>query len=109
MRLKDLNLPKGLNLNFLLNFLSEEELMAVIKDYADKPRRERKVILSSWSCLRKCLVYFLVEKYKVDFDAVIDIMRGEEKILGNALLHKGNIKKLYEQRKKEILREKDEK
>ncbi len=105
MKLKDLHLPKGLNLDFLLNFLSEEELMAVIGDYADKPRKERKIILPSRTCLRKCLAYYLVEKHEGDFDAVMDILRGEEKILGNALLHKGNIKKLYEQRKKEIVKE----
>lgn len=102
LKFKDLNFPKALNLSFLLNFLSEEELMVVIGDFANKPRKERRVILPSSSCIRKCSIYHLVEKYKGDFDAMMNILRGEEKILRNALLHKGNIKKLYEQRKREI-------
>jgi len=106
MRLKDWNLPKGLNLDFLLNFLSEKKLMKVIEDMADKPREQRKVILPSRSCLRKCLVYYLVEKFKGDFDAVMDILRGKEKILARKGLYKGNIKRLYENRKKEIQNEK---
>ncbi len=105
MKLKNLNLPKGLNLDFLLNFLSEKKLMAVIEDYADKSRKERKVILPSRACIRKCLVYYLVEKYKGDFDSVLEKIKGD-KTLGELELHKGNIKKLYENRKREIENEK---
>jgi len=101
MKYEDLNFPKGLNLDFLLRFFSEKRLMKLIREMANKPRKERKVILPSQSCLRKCIVYYLVKKHG-DFDAVIDILKGEEKFLGNALLHRGNIKRLYEQRKREI-------
>ena len=106
MRLKDWNLPKGLNVDFLLNFLSEKKLLKVIENYADRPRKERKIILPSRSCLRKCLVYYLAEKFNGDFDIVIDIMRGKEKILARKGLYKGNIKRLYENRKREIENEK---
>ncbi len=105
MRYEDLNFPKALNLAFLLNFLSKEELMVVIGNYANKPRSQRKIILPSRACLRKCIVYYLVEKHKGNFDVVMNILRGEEKVLGDALLHKGNIKKLFNQRKKELVNE----
>jgi len=105
MRYEDLNFPKALNLGFLLNFLSEKELMVVIGNYAGKPRSQRKIILPSRTCLRKCLVYYLVGKHKGNFDPVMNILRGEEKVLGDALLHKGNIKKLCQQRKREIANE----
>ena len=95
------NFPKGLNLDFLLKILSEKKLMALIGEMADKPRKERKVIMPSLSCIRKCSIYYLMERYK-DFDIVLDILKGEEKFLGNALLHKGNIERLYKQRKKEL-------
>jgi len=102
MKLEDWNLPKGLNLDFILNFLSEKKLLAMIEDCADKPRKDRKIILPSRSCLRKCHIYYLVEKFNGDFDVVMDILRGNEKVLAKKGLYKGNIKKLYEQRKKEI-------
>lgn len=110
LKYEDYNFPKGLNLDFLLNFLSEKKLMKVIENYANKPRKERKVILPSWSCIRKCSIYYLVEKHDGDFDAVLGILKAKageklEKFLGNALLHKGNIKRLYETRKKEIKNE----
>jgi len=106
MRYKELNFPRGLNLDFLLRFLSEKKLMRVIEDMADKPRKERKVILPSRSCIRKCIVYYLVEKHDGDFDAVLDILKGKEKFMSHALLQRGNIMKLYEQRKREIENEK---
>ena len=106
MRLKDWNLPKGLNVDFLLRFLSEKKLMKVIEDMADKPREQRKIILPSRSCLRKCLIYYLVEKFKGDFDVVMDILRGKEKILARKGLYKSNIRRLYESRKREIKNEK---
>jgi len=56
--------------------------------------------------LFKCNVYYLVEKFNGDFDTAMDILRGNEKVMAEKGLYKGNIKKLYEQRKKEIENEK---
>jgi len=106
MKLEEWNLPKGLNLDFLLNFISEKKLLAMIEDMADKPRKDRKIIFPSRSCLFKCNVYYLVEKFNGDFDTAMDILRGNEKVMAEKGLYKGNIKKLYEQRKKEIENEK---
>jgi len=105
MRLNDLNLPKGLNVDFLLRFLSEEELMILIGEMADKPRSERKVILPSRSCMRKCLVYYLVEKHKGDFSKVMDILRDNRSVLASHGHYVSNVKRLYNQRKKEISNE----
>lgn len=106
MKLEEWNLPKGLNLDLLLNFISEKKLLAMIEDMADKPRKDRKIIFPSRSCLFKCNVYYLVEKFNGDFDTAMDILRGNEKVMAEKGLYKGNIKKLYEQRKKEIENEK---
>lgn len=105
MKLKDWNLPKGLNLDPLLDFMSEKKILALIDNMADKPRKDRKIIFPSRSCMRKCLVYYLVEKFNGNFDVVMNILRGGEKILAEKGLYKGNVRKLYEQRKKEILKE----
>ena len=102
MKLKDWNLPKKLNLDFLLNFISEKKLLAIIENTADEPRKNRRVVFPSRSCLRKCHVYYLVEKFNGDYDAVMDILRGREKVMARKGLYKGNIRKLYETRKREI-------
>ena len=105
MKLRDLQLPKGLNVDFLLRFLSEEELMAVIGDMADKPREQRKIILPSRSCMRKCLIYYLVEKHKGDFSKVMDVLRDNGSVLASHGHYISNIKRLYKQRKREIKNE----
>ena len=102
MKFKDWNLPKGLNADFLLRFISEKKLLKVMEEMADMPRSQRKIILPSRSCLRKCLVYYLVEKFEGNFSVVMDILRGKEKILAKKGLYLGNIKRLYENRKREI-------
>ena len=105
MKLKDWNLPKGLNLDFLLNFISEKKLLAIIENMADEPRKNRRVVFPSRSCLFKCNVHFLVEKFNGDYDAVLDILRGREKVMSAKGLFKGNIRKLDETRKREISKE----
>jgi hypothetical protein len=105
MKLKDWNLPKGLNLDFLLDFISEKKLLEIIDKCADKPRKGRRVIFPSRSCLNKCNIYFLVQKFNGDYDAVLDILRGREKVMSAKGLYKGNIRKLYETRKREIAKE----
>jgi len=105
MKLKEWNLPRGLNLNFLLNFISEKKLLEIIENMADKPRKDRRVIFPSRSCLFKCNVYFLVEEFNGDYDAVLDILRGREKVMAKRGLYKGNIRKLYKTRKKEVEKE----
>ena len=102
MKLEEWNFPKGLNLDFLLNFISEKKFLAMINECADKPRKDRRIILPSRSCLNKCHVYYLVEKFNGDYDAVLNILRGKEKVMAKKGLYKGNIRKLYEQRKREL-------
>lgn len=102
IKIKNLRLPRGLNLSILESLLSEDALESLIKEYAGKPRTERRIILPSRTCLRKCLVHYLVEKHDGDFSAVLDVLRGEENVLAKRGLHIGNIKRLYGQRKREI-------
>lgn len=102
MKLRTLRLPKGLNIEFLLRFMSEEELMVVIADMADKPRSERKVVLPSRSCMRKCLIFYLGEKYHQDFRKVMDVLRDNGSVLASHGHYISNVKRLYQQRKKEI-------
>lgn len=104
MILENLSLPKGLNLDILKPLLPAEELEFLINERAGKSRKERRIIFPSRMCLRKCLIYFLVNKYNGDFGKVMDVLRNEER-LSEKSLHLTNIKRLYFQRKKEIERE----
>lgn len=106
MKLRDLPLPRGLNLDVLRRFLSEGELERLIDEYAHKPHNERRIVLPSKSCLHKCLIYHLVVKHKGDFSAVIEELRGEATVLANDGHYITNIKRLYETRKREIIKEK---
>ena len=81
IKIKNLCLLRGLNLAVLESLLSEEELESLVYEYAGKPRTERRIILPSRTCLRKCLVYYITEKHEGDFSAVLDALRGEEGVL----------------------------
>jgi len=105
MKLRDLQLPKGLNLDLLLNVLLEDELLVLIEDFADKPRSERKVILPSRSCIRKCLVFYLVEKHKGDFSKVMQVLKDNGSPLASHGHYITNVKRLYRTRCAEIKRE----
>ena len=101
-RLKDFQLPKKLNLDILAEFLSEEALESLIYKFAGQPLEARRITLPSESCIRKCTVYHLVEKYEGDFSKVMNALRGGEKVLAKQGHYASNIKRLYETRKKEI-------
>lgn len=105
MILEKLSLPQGLNLRVLKSVVPEEELEFLIKIMSGKSRKERRIIFPSRRCLRKCLIYYLVEKYDGDFSQVMDVLRNEEGVLSEKGLHITNIKRLYAQRKKEIMKE----
>jgi len=105
MILENLNLPRGLNLDILADVLPEEELEFMIKELSGKSRKERRVIFPSRTCLRKCLIHYLVNKHNGNFRKVLELLRDEEGILAWKGLHIGNLKRMYFQRKKEILKE----
>ncbi len=105
MILKNLNLPRGLNLSILADVLPEEELEFLIKERASMKRKDRRIIFPSRTCLRKCLIHHLVEKHNGNFRKVLELLRDEEGILAWKGLHIGNLKRMYFQRKKEILKE----
>ena len=106
MKLRELQLPKASNVDFLLRFLSERKLMAVIGEMADKPAEQRRIILPSRSCMRKCLIYFLVKKHKGNFSKVLDVLRDNGSVLALDGHYINNIKRLYKQKEKELESEK---
>ena len=105
MILKNLNLPRGLNLDVLAEVIPEEELAFMIKERAGMSRKDRRIIFPSQTCLRKCLIHHLVEKHNGDFKAVMNALKDQDGNLYLKGLHIGNLKRMYFQRKKEIMKE----
>ncbi len=104
-RLKDLQLPRKLNLDILAELLSRKDFESLIYKFAGKPLEERRITLPSESCIRKCAIYFLVQRYEGDFSKVMNALRSGEKVLASKSHYVSNIKRSYETRKKEIINE----
>ncbi|MCK4731583.1 MAG: hypothetical protein KAT65_03910 [Methanophagales archaeon] len=108
IKTKNLNLPKPLNLSILESLLSQKALDSLIYTYANKSRKERRIILPTQMCLKKCLIHYLVNKYHGDFKKALELLRDKEGILAWKGLHIGNLKRMYFQRCKEIEKEQRE-
>lgn len=108
-KFKDLQLPKRLNLDILAELLSKKTFESLVYKFAGKSLEERRIILPSKSCIRKCKIYHLVEECGGDFSKVMNTLRSDEKVLAKKGHYIGNIKRLYETRKREIAKEKEEK
>lgn len=104
IRFSELNFPKPMNLDLLSAILTEKEMTNLIHANVEKSRKERRVVLPSCSCLRKCIVYFLMEKYEGDYAQVMEQLKGS-KSMGEQTLQKSNVLRLYETRKREIEKE----
>lgn len=105
MILKLSNLPRGLNLSILAEVIPEEELEFMIKERAGMSRRDRRIVFPSQKCLRKCLIHFLVNKHNRDFKKVMNILKDKDENLYLKGLHLTNLKRMYFQREKEIMKE----
>jgi hypothetical protein len=104
IRFSELNFPKALNLDLLSGILTEKALTNLIQENAMKDRKQRRIMLPSHSCLRKVIIYFLMEKYGQDYSQVMERLKGAG-TMGSQTLQKSNILRLYETRKKEIAKE----
>ena len=102
---RGLQLPQKLNLDILAELLPKRVFESLIYKFADKSLEERRITLPSELCLRKYMIYRLVEKFKGDFSKVMNALRDDEKVLASKGHFITNIKRLYETRKKEILKE----
>ena len=104
-RFKDLNLPQGFNLDILAEILPAKALESLVYKFASKSLEERRITLPSESCLRKCTIYYLVEKYKGNFSKVMEALRSDERVLASRGHYVSNIKRFYKTRLKEIKNE----
>lgn len=106
---KDLDFPKGLNLHLLSKFLPEVYLKILICENIDKNRKARRIILPSRKLILKVYCHYLVKKHHGDYDAVMEEFKGSHLLtLKEMGINRKEVRRLFEQREKEIKREKNE-
>jgi hypothetical protein len=105
---RKLSFPKGLNLELLKPFLTEQKLRKLIAGSAKKSRRERKVILPSDVCLRKIICHWLWNEILAGRTTWPKVKAQLKKsaMLKDLKFDKVAIKRLWRQREREILKEK---
>lgn len=106
-RFSEMSYPKGLGLDIISEYLSDEQMDELIVRYRDLPRKERRIILPSQFCTRK--VYFHYVWKQVLKGKSWKKIREDFKPYGGTLIlakaHGYVVRKCYEQRQKEIERE----
>lgn len=109
IRLNDLNLPKGLNIGLLKSVLPEKKLVKLILENWEEPRTERRIILPSKACLKKCLCYYYGTKLangEMNWNKIMNEIKNKFGILKETnFVDRKQVKKLFHQREREILRE----
>ena len=104
----ELNFPKALNLDILSAIIPQGKFLKLLMSYADKKRTERRIVLPSSKTVRKVYSHFVYKKILSgdltwsDFKKDLREDVGSIKTLG---FSKHNVKKFYNQREKEILKE----
>ena len=112
MKFSKLSFPLGLNLGVLSEFLSDEDLKALVMKHMEEPRLNRRIILPSARTVKKVIAHYYgirVEK-GLSWDKVMATLkkeqRVEDKFLMDAGLERRHMKSLFLQRKREIKQEK---
>jgi hypothetical protein len=109
MNFRDLNWPKGLNLDLLLPIVPQAMLLNFVLENATNNRRKRRIILPSQCCVKKVVAHFFgtqVEHGSLSWDDVMLLLKGKHRYLLEVGLSLKEIKRLYKKRCSEIENEK---
>lgn len=108
IRFKELNFPKAMNIELLLEIADEEKLMAFLKRHSADDRLARRIVLPSKRCMKKVMAFYLVSKMKsgeISWEKIKKILRQDYGTLKDANVNRYDLIKLYNQRCKEIKKE----
>ena len=103
---KKLSWPANTNMDLLAKALTERELIKLLKFFSNRSEKDRIIRLPRKAIIVKCLIFAYMEQVsagKMDEKEALSELRLK---LGYLCPEKKEIKRLYYQRKKEILREK---
>jgi len=98
--------PAGLNLDILFIVLSERNLRALLSQHSQEERRARRIILPSHKTIKKVIFHYiwgLVENGEISWDEVKRDFKKEFGTLKEANISKKEMRRLFRQRKKEVL------
>lgn len=102
-----MNFPRGLGLHILKGYLNDDQMEKIIAEYSALPRKQRRIILPSRSCVRKVYLHFLFRNIKEGKATWKETRKSLQKRFGslaNAKADLDEVKHNYFQREKEILR-----
>ncbi len=109
IRFKELSFPSAINLHLLLEIVDEEKLMAFLKRHSGNDRLARRIVLPSARCMKKVMAFYLVSKMKsgeISWEKIKKILQQDYGTLKDANVNRYDLIKLYNQRCKEIKKEK---
>ena len=102
-----MNFPRGLGLDILKGYLDDDEMEKLIAEFSDLPREQRRIILPSRSCVRKCYLHFLFRNVLSGQTTWKETRKSLQKRFGTvakARADMNEIKRNYFQRESEIAR-----
>jgi hypothetical protein len=106
----ELNWPKALNLDLIKGLISRDDFLNLVLKNLGKDRKERRIVLPSKACLKKCIAFHfgeLVAKGEMEWPQVIEeLKKGTGKSIKGLGLFRAELKRLHQQRAKEISKEK---
>lgn len=109
---KELNFPRGLNLDLLAKILPEDKLMGFLVKHSKEDRLKRRIILPSRKTMKKVLCFYIwsqIKEEKTTWEKIKSELKSEFKTLKALDITKAEVKRLYNQRFMEIMDEKHEK
>ncbi len=108
---KELNFPRGLNLDLLLEIVDEDKLMEFLVKNSKEVRLKRRIILPSHKTIKKVFCFYIwnqIKSGKTTWEKIKGELKSEFKTLKALDLTKFEVERLWKQRFKEILDEKNE-
>lgn len=108
MKLLDLNWSRNTRMDLLAEVLDEEILEKLIFHFCDESEDVRKIRLPKRSTILKCVAFYYGQKVmqkKTTWAKVMKEIRAEFGLLKNANITQKKFKRYYQQRFKEILKE----
>jgi hypothetical protein len=104
-----LSWPAGMNLDYLAEVIPEERLKGFILGFAKLDRKKRRIVLPSQKCIVKVLCHYLwdqIERGEKSWYEIKEELKGNFGSLKDIGLTKSKVIEMYEQREKEIEKEK---
>lgn len=109
ININELSWPKGLNLDLLKEVCTDQVLESFILKHSTDPRSKRRIVLPSSKCIKKIIMHYFVKQIlenKTTWPQVMRLIQKQFKLRELNLSWPVALR-LYRQREREILKEKE--